>query len=257
MSDLNEVNEETVLVERRGRVLLVTLNRPNAMNAINNSLSTGLARAIELLDSDSTLTVGILSGAGRGFCAGMDLKAFVRGEDISSFMKFVVHGSKKPLIAAVEGFALAGGFEMALSCDLIVAAKGSKLGIPEVKVGLFAAGGGLARLPSRAGYAKAMEMALTGESILAEEAVELGIASRLADPGGAVAVAMELAERIAANAPLAVAASKGLIKATTGLTEAEFWKVQALREDRVFTSNDSREGAKAFAEKRAPIWTGS
>lgn len=260
MSDTTETPTtppDAVLTEQRGRVLLITLNRPEAMNAINGALSHGLWAAVERLNADDGLTAGVLTGAGRGFCAGMDLKAFSRGEDIGPMMTFIQNGAEKPLIGAIEGFALAGGLELALSCDLLVAARGAKLGIPEVGVGLFAAGGGLLRLPSRVGYSKAMEMAITADPITAEEGAELGMIARLADKGAAVEVAMELAERIAKNAPLAVAASKQLIKATQGATEAEFWKIQAAMYAKVFTSNDAKEGPRAFAEKRPPEWTGS
>ncbi len=178
MSDLpltNEAGEPAVLTERRGRVLLITLNRPEAMNSINFALATGLAAAIEELDNDPTLTAGVLTGNGRGFCAGMDLKAFSRGEDIGPFFEFIKVGSKKPLIGAIEGFALAGGMELALTCDLLVASHGAKFGIPEAGVGLFAAAGGLLRLPSRVGYGKAMEMAITADPISAEDAFTYGL----------------------------------------------------------------------------------
>jgi enoyl-CoA hydratase len=252
-----EATEPAVLTEQRGRVLLITLNRPEAMNSINGALSHGLWAAVERLNSDDGLTAGVLTGAGRGFSAGMDLKAFSRGEDIGPMMTFIQRGADKPLIGAIEGFALAGGLELALTCDLLVAAKGVKLGIPEVGVGLFAAGGGLLRLPSRVGYGKAMEMAITADPITAEEAAEYGLVARVTEKGEAVNVAMELAERIARNAPLAVAASKQLIKATQGATEAEFWAIQATYQGKVFLSNDAKEGPRAFAEKRAPEWTGT
>lgn len=254
---MSENADAAVLTERRGRVLLITLNRPDAMNSINGALSHGLWNAVQELNSDSGLTAGVLTGHGKGFSAGMDLKAFSRGEDIGPMMEFIKHGAEKPLIGAIEGFALAGGLELALSCDLLVAAKGAKLGIPEVKVGLFAAGGGLLRLPSRVGYGRAMEMAITGDPITAEEAHQMGMVARLAEPGTAVDAAMALAERVAQNAPLAVAASKQLIRATLGSTEEEFWAVQGARQAAVFTSNDAKEGPKAFAEKRAPEWTGT
>jgi enoyl-CoA hydratase len=246
-----------VLTERRGRVLLITLNRPEAMNSINGALARGLAKAVSQLDEDAGLTVGVLAGAGRGFSSGMDLKAFARGEDIAPAVRFLRHGARKPLIAAVEGFALAGGFELALACDLIVAAAGVRLGIPEVKVGLFAAGGGVLRLPSRAGYAKAMEMAITGDPITAEEATGLGLVTRVTEPGRAVEAAMEIAGRVARNAPLAVAAAKEMIKAAQGVTETEFWAIQGPRQAAVFASNDAKEGPRAFAEKREPDWTGT
>lgn len=249
--------EAAVLTEKRGRVLLITLNRPDAMNAINGALSHGLVEATAELDGDAGLTVGVLTGAGRGFCAGMDLKAFARGEDIGPMQTFIREGAKKPLIGAIEGFALAGGLELALSCDLLVAAEGAKLGIPEVGVGLFAAGGGLLRLPSRVGFGKAMEMAITADPIRAEEAAQLGLVSRVVAKGAAVEGAMELAERVARNAPLAVAASKQLIRATQGVTEDEFWDLQNPLFGPVFGSDDAKEGPKAFAEKRAPEWTGT
>jgi len=247
-----------VLTEKRDRVLLITLNRPEAMNSINGDLSHGLMAAIEMLNDDSDLTTGVLTGAGRGFCAGMDLKAFARGEDIGPFMKFIKSGAEKPLIGAVEGFALAGGLELALTCDLLVAAEGVKLGIPEVGVGLYAAAGGLLRLPSRVGFSKAMEMAITADPITAEEAANYGLVARVTAKGEAVEGALALAERIAQNAPLAVAASKKIIQATTqGLTEEELWALNTELQIPVFTSNDAREGPVAFAEKRPPNWTGS
>lgn len=249
-------DEAAVLTEARGRVLLITLNRPDAMNSINGALSNGLVAAIEELDSNPAYTVGVLAGNGRGFSAGMDLKAFAAGEDIGPLMSFIKKGSEKPLIGAVEGFALAGGLEMALTCDLLVAAEGAKLGIREVKVGLFAAGGGLQRLPSRVGFSRAMEMAITGDPILAEEAKEAGMVARVAPKGEAVNVALELAEAVAVNAPLAVAASKKLIWTATDMPEAEFWPVQNSLMG-VFKSNDAKEGPRAFAEKRAPEWTGT
>jgi enoyl-CoA hydratase len=249
--------DEVVLTEQRGRVLLITLNRPEAMNAINGALANGLVSAVETLDNDDGLTAAVLTGNGRGFCSGMDLKAFARGEDIGPLDDFIRSGSRKPLIGAIEGFALAGGLELALTCDLLVAARGVKLGIPETRVGLFAAGGGLMRLPSRVGYSRAMEMALTADPIMAEEAADLGLVARLVEPGGAVDGALELAERVAANAPLAVAASKQLIQATQGATEEEFFAVQRPLAGAVFSSNDAKEGPAAFAEKRAPAWTGT
>ena len=247
-----------VLTEKRDRVLLITLNRPDAMNSINGDLSHGLMAAIESLNADSDLTAGVLTGAGRGFCAGMDLKAFARGEDIGPFMKFIKSGAEKPLIGAVEGFALAGGLELALTCDLLVAAEGVKLGIPEVGVGLYAAAGGLLRLPSRVGFSKAMEMAITADPITAEEAYNYGLVARLTEKGEAVEGALALAERIAQNAPLAVAASKKIIEATTqGLTEEELWALNTELQIHVFTSNEAREGPVAFAEKRPANWTGT
>jgi enoyl-CoA hydratase len=248
---------DEVLTEVRGRVLLVTLNRPDQMNAINTDLAQGLVAAMEQLDSDDGLSIGVLTGSGRGFCSGMDLKAFAAGGPPRGFDTFLENGSNKPLIAAIEGFALAGGLEVALTCDLLVAASGAKLGIPEAGVGLFAAGGALLRLPRRLPYGVAMEMALTADPMTAEQAHEYGLVTRVADKGEAVNVALQLAERIARNAPLALAASKQLIRESAGVTEADFWTMQGPLMRSVFTSNDAKEGPRAFAEKRAPSWTGT
>ena len=254
----NETPEKAILVERRGRVMIITLNRPEAMNAINGELSHGLLDAVRALDDDDSLTAGIIAGNGRAFCAGMDLKAFARGEDIGPLTTFIREGCSKPLIAAIEGFALAGGCEIALTCDLLVASKGSKIGIREVKVGLFAAAGGVFRLPARVGYTRAMEMAITGEPITAEVALENGMLSELTEAGGALDAALGWAERIAENAPLAVCASKSLVRAAAqGYDEESLWKMQEPLSKKVFSSNDAKEGPKAFAEKRAPNWTGS
>jgi enoyl-CoA hydratase len=249
---------DVVLTEQLSRTLLITLNRPEAMNAINEALVEGLLAAVRRLDEDPGLTVGVLTGAGgRAFSAGMDLKAFSRGEDMRGIMTFIKDGACKPLIAAVEGLAMAGGLEVALACDLLVAARGARFGIPEVRVGLFASAGGVLRLPGRVGYGKAMEMALTGEPILAEEAAPLGLVNRLTGPGGALTTALEIADRIGLNAPLAVSASKQLIRATKGITEAEYWAVQEPYEAAILASSDAKEGPLAFAERRAPRWTGT
>ena len=247
---------DEVLTERRGRVLLITLNRPDARNAINRELADALIGAVEELDDDEGLTAAVVTGAGRGFCSGMDLKAFAAGGPPKRLPRFLQDGAAKPMIAAVEGFAMAGGLELALVCDLLVAAKGAKLGIPEAGVGLFAAGGGLLRLPQRVPYGVAMEMALTADPITAEQGFEYGLVTRLAEPGQAVDVALGLAERIARNAPLAVATSKRLIRATQGCTEEEFWALQKPQIPGVFGSEDAKEGPRAFAEKRAPVWSG-
>jgi enoyl-CoA hydratase len=248
---------DEVLTERRDRVLLITLNRPKARNAVNSALATGLVAAVEELDSDDGLTAGVLTGAGDGFCSGMDLKAFATEGPPKAFDGFLRGGAKKPLIAAIEGFAVAGGLEIAVTCDLLVAAKGSRLGIPEVGVGLFAAGGALMRLPRLLPYGVAMEMALTGDPITAEKALEYGLIARLAEPGKAVDEAIALATRIAKNAPLSVAASKQMIVDSFGRTEEEFWKHQIPLMAKVFASDDAKEGPRSFAEKRAPKWTGS
>jgi enoyl-CoA hydratase len=252
--------DQAVLTERRGRILLITLNRPDARNAVNAALAQGIAAALTELDGDDELQVGVLTGAGKGFCAGMDLKAFVSGEsphvEGRGFAGITQRAADKPLIAAVEGFAVAGGLEVALSCDLIVAARGAKLGIPEVKRSLVAAGGALLRLPQRIPYHVAMELALTGDPLPAERGHELGLVNRLADPGGAVDAAIELAEAVAANAPLALAASKRIILEAPSWDPSEAWVKQGEIAGPVFVSEDAREGATAFAEKRTPAWKG-
>lgn len=248
---------DEVLTEQRGQVLLITLNRPEAMNAINTPLAQGLNAALEVLDNDPGLTVGILTGAGRGFCAGMDLKAFATEGPPKGFDQFIRKGARKPLIAAIEGFALAGGLEVALACDLIVASETSKFGIPEVGVGLFAAGGAMLRLPQRVPYGLAMEMALTGDPIPAEEALAHRLIDRTAPKGTAVDAAFELAARIAKNAPLSVIASKQALRMQKGQDQESFWDAQMPMIAEVFTSNDAKEGPAAFAQKRAPKWSGS
>jgi len=247
---------DEILTEDHGRVRLITLNRPEARNAINSALGQGLVAAVQDLDADDGITAGVLTGAGGSFSAGMDLKAFLTEGPPKGFGEFLQNGGTKPLIAAVEGYALAGGLELALSCDLIVSAKGVKFGIPEVKRGLFAAGGGLFRLPNRVPYGVAMELALTGVPILADKAHDLGLVSRLAEPGKAVEAALELAGEIAKNAPLGVAISKQIIRGSRGLTEEESWSFQGPLAGKVFASEDAKEGPRAFAEKREPNWTG-
>lgn len=198
---------DEVLIEQRDRVLLITINRPDARNAVNRAVSQGLAAAADQLDSSADLSVAIITGAGGNFCAGMDLKAFVSGEAVLSErgLGFTNVPPRKPIIAAVEGFALAGGTELVLSCDLVVAGRSAKFGIPEVKRGLVAGAGGLLRLPNRIPYQVAMELALTGESFTAEDAAKYGFINRLVDDGQALDTALELAAKITANGPLAVA----------------------------------------------------
>jgi enoyl-CoA hydratase len=252
--------DEPVLAERRDGVLIVTLNRPQARNAVNLALAEGMAAALDDLDADDDVTVGVITGAGAGFCAGMDLKAFVTGErpwaGDRGFAGIVRRASRKPLIAAVEGFAVAGGLEVALACDLIVAARGAKLGIPEVKRSLVAAAGALRRLPQRLPYGVAMELALTGEPITAERGYELGLVNRLADAGGALDAALELARAIAANGPLALDATKAIVQQQFDWSEEEFWQRQDELAAPVMSSQDAREGAVAFSEKRDPVWQG-
>lgn len=251
---------DAVLTEVRGNVLIVTLNRPEAKNAANKALAEGVAAAMDRLDSDNDLRVGIITGAGGTFCSGMDLKGFLAGERPHipgrGFAGLTESPPRKPLIAAVDGYALAGGFEIALACDLIVANVDSKFGIPEVKRGLAAAAGGLVRLPRQIPQRLAMELALTGDFISAARAYEMGLINRIV-PGVALDGALELAGAISANGPLAVAASKQVIREQQDWSQAEQWEKQFELTAAVFTSNDAREGAAAFAQKRAPNWTGS
>lgn len=251
---------DVVLRERRGRTLIITINRPEARNAFNLAVAQGLADAVDELDDTPELSVAIITGAGGNFCAGMDLKAFASGElphVPGRGIGFTEQPPRKPLIAAVEGYALAGGTEIVLATDLVVASKVAKFGIPEVKRGLVAAGGGLLRLPKRIPYQKALELALTGDNFTAEEAAAWGFVNKLTEPGEALAGALELAERITANGPLAVAVTKEIITKSAGWSEDEMWQRQGELITPVFTSKDAIEGATAFAEKRAPNWTGS
>jgi enoyl-CoA hydratase len=254
------MGEEAVLTERRDGVLLITLNRPDARNAVNAALAEGVAAALEQLDGDDELRVGVVTGAGKGFSSGMDLKAFVAGErpyvGDRGFAGITRRASRKPLIAAVEGFAVAGGLEIALSCDLIVAARDARLGIPEVKRSLVAAAGALIRLPRRIPYHAAMELALTGEPIDGERARALGLVNRAVEPGTALDAALELATGIAGNGPLALDASKRILSQSLDWTEEEAWERQGEIAGPVMTSQDAREGAVAFAEKRDPVWKG-
>jgi enoyl-CoA hydratase len=253
-------SEPEVLVEQRDRILIITINRPKAKNAVNGAVARGLADAVDRLDEDPGLSLGILTGAGGSFCAGMDLKAFARGEVPiveGRGMGFTERPPVKPLIAAVEGYALAGGTELALATDLIVAAKDAAFGIPEVKRGLVAGGGGLLRLPERIPAAIAMELALTGENFTAERAHALGMVNVLAEPGGALEAAIELAQRITANGPLAVAATKQIIVESRGWSPETRFAEQNKILMPVFSSNDAKEGAIAFAEKRPARWTGT
>jgi enoyl-CoA hydratase len=249
-----------VLTERRGSVLLITLNRPEVRNAVNAAVAEGIGGALDELDADDALTVGILTGTGGFFCAGMDLGAFVKGESPwfgdRGFAGIAQRGARKPLIAAIEGFAVAGGFEVAIACDLLVAAKGAKLGIPEAKRSLVAAGGALLRLPRRMPYHLVMELALTGDPMPAERFHELGVVNRLAEPGAAVDVALELAAAIARNGPLAVAASKAVIEQQYDWSTEEMWARQGELSGPVFASEDAKEGASAFKEKREAVWRG-
>jgi enoyl-CoA hydratase len=259
-ADSAAVASEPVLAERRGNVLLITLNRPEVRNSVNAALAAGVGGALDELDEDDGLAVGVLTGAGGYFSAGMDLGAFVKGESPwygdRGFAGIAQRGSRKPLIAAIEGFAVAGGMEIALACDLIVAAKGAKLGIPEAKRSLVAAGGALLRLPRRMPYHVVMELALTGDPQPAERFHELGLVNRVTEPGEAVEAALELAGRLAGNGPLALVASKQILQQQFDWSTQEMWERQGAISGPVFASEDAKEGANAFKEKRDPVWQG-
>lgn len=249
-----------VVVERRGAVLVMTIDRPAQRNAVNRAVSLALAAALDRLDANPELRVGIVTGAGGNFCSGMDLKAFVAGErpeiEGRGLAGLTETPPVKPLIAAVEGFALAGGFEIALACDLIVAAEGAAFGLPEAIRGLVAGSGGLIRLRERMPPNVALEYALTGARMTAADAHRWGLVNRLTPTGGALAAAIALAEEIASNAPLSVAASKRIMAESPGWPLAERWERQRGLVDAVVCSADAQEGARAFTEKRRPVWRG-
>jgi enoyl-CoA hydratase len=251
---------ESLIVERQGAVLVLTLNRPERRNAMNRELAEGLAAAMDTLDGDDDLRVGILTGAEGNFCSGMDLKAFGEGQipeiEGRGFAGFTQAPPRKPLIAAVEGFALAGGFEIALACDMIVAARDSAFGLPEVQRALIASGGGLIRLPLRIPRNVAVELALTGDRIDGPRGYELGIVNHLVEPGHALSAARELAARIASYSPLGVVAAKRIMALADELPESEVWVRQAEADAEIVASEDAAEGAAAFVEKRDPVWKG-
>lgn len=254
--------ESPLLVEARDHVLVMTLNRPQARNAANIELATAMAEAIDRLESDNDLRVGVITGAGGHFCAGMDLKRFATDGSRPTipgrgFCGIAEKPPAKTLIAAIEGYALAGGFELALACDLIVASRESRFGLPEVKRGLVAAAGGLLRLPRRLPYHVAMECILTGEMLEAETAFSHGLVNRLVAPGEALNVALELATAISRNGPLALAASKQVVMASQDWNSSEMFDRQREIITPVFESADAREGALAFTEKRDPVWRGA
>lgn len=251
---------DEVLLEERDGVLVVTLNRPERRNAVNRAVADGIAAAMDRLDRDKGLRVGILTGAGGCFCSGMDLKAYLEGElpivEGRGFGGLVERPPDKPLVAAVEGHAVAGGFELALSCDLIVAARDARFGLPEVKLGLVATGGGLLRLPRQMPQRRALEMVLTGDSIAAAEALTLGLINRVTPSGAALEGALALARSIAANGPLAVDASKRILREAPDWAGRDaFARQQAIAES-VFASADACEGPAAFFDKRPPLWRG-
>ena len=258
MSSAAESND--LLVERRAGVMVLTFNRPQLRNALSLAGSKRMVAALAELDDDPGLGAAVLTGSGGHFCSGMDLKAFLTGErpyvDGHGYAGLTERAPQKPLIAAVEGYALAGGFEAALACDMIVASTTARFGLPEVKRGIVAAAGGLMRLPQRIPYHLAMQYALTGDMMSAERAVQFGLVNELVEPGKALDAALQLAARILANGPLAVAASKRIISESRTWPASEMFQRQREWVDPVFASEDAREGSQAFIEKRPPRWNG-
>ncbi|MFE3458683.1 crotonase/enoyl-CoA hydratase family protein [Nocardiopsis aegyptia] len=251
---------DEVLYTAEDGIAVITINRPKAKNAVNAAVAAQVAEALDDLDARKDLSVGIITGAGGTFCAGMDLKAFMKGEvpvvEGRGFGGFAERGPRKPLIAAVEGYALAGGFEAVLACDLVVAAEDAKFGIPEVKRGLVAGAGGLLRLQHRIPRNIAMEFALTGDFVGAPRLAELGLVNEVTASGSALEGARALAARITPNGPLALRVSKEIIAASDDWSTEEMWDRQNELAGPVFVSQDAMEGAAAFAEKRAPVWKG-
>jgi len=250
---------DEVLTRDQDGILIVTINRPEAKNAMTKAAAEGIAAAMDRLDSEDALRVAIITGAGGTFCSGMDLKGFLRGETPSvegrGFGGLTQAPPKKPLIAAVDGYALAGGLELMIACDMVVANSKAKFGIPEAKRGLVAGAGGLIRLPEQIPSRIAMELAVTGDFIDAERAYQLGLINRVTE-GPALDAALELAATISANGPLAVQVSKQIISEYRNWPVEQRWDKQGALMGPVFTSADAREGAAAFAEKRKPNWTG-
>ena len=257
---MSDSPDDVVLVERRGAVQVVTINRPQARNALDAAVARDVAAAMDELDASDDLRAAVLTGAGGFFSAGMDLKAFLRGETPAiegrGLCGITRTPPRKPLIAAVEGGALAGGFELVLACDLVVAGRGARFGVPEVKRSLVAAGGAALLLPQRVPRTVALELLLTGEPIDAARAAAVGLVNRVVDDGTALDAAVELADVIAANGPLAVAATKQVVQSVPSWTPEEMWDRQDELVRPVFASEDAREGSTAFAERRPPVWRG-
>jgi enoyl-CoA hydratase len=251
---------DAVLTEVEDGVAVITINRPEARNAVNGAVAKGVAGALDELDARKDVSVLVLTGAGGTFSAGMDLKGFLTGDsplaEGRGFGGIVERPPAKPIIAAVEGYALAGGFELALACDLIVASSEAKFGLPEVKRGLVAGAGGLLRLPQRIPYHAAMELALSGAHYPASRLAELGLVNQVTEPGEALSAARALATKIAENAPLALAATKRVIVESPDWSSEEQFARQGEIINPVFVSKDAMEGAAAFAEKRRPEWSG-
>ncbi|MFI4935506.1 MAG: crotonase/enoyl-CoA hydratase family protein [Caulobacterales bacterium] len=252
-------DEQRILTERKGPVLIITINRPQARNAFDAASATAMEAAVDQLDADDSLFVGVITGAGGNFSAGADLKAAARGERAATerggFGMFA-KPPRKPVIAAVEGFAVGGGFELCLSCDLIVAARTARFGLPEVRHNVVAIGGGLFRLPRRMPYHLAMELALTGEFKDADYLHRFGVVNRVVGEGEALEAAVAWAEALLVNGPTALAATKEIIFHSPEWTDDEAWRAQMQYAQRALESEDRKEGLAAFAEKRKPVWKG-
>lgn len=247
--------------ELRGRVALITINRPDARNAVNGDVATGMEAAIDRLEDDPEAWVGVVTGEGPVFSAGADLKTVASGRaaEINTarggFAGITERERVKPLIAAVNGPALAGGCEIVLSCDMVVAVRSAVFGVPEVKRALVAGAGGLFRLPRLVGRNVGMELVLTGEPLDAERAYQLGLVNRLVD-GDVVEAALDLGARIAVNAPLAVQASRAVVAKADTADDETLWKMSHAALGRMFQTEDFQEGPRAFIEKRPPVWKG-
>lgn len=251
---------DKVIVDIDDGLMTITISRPEVRNAVDRDVSYGVCAAVDELDDRDDLRVGILTGSGGTFCSGMDLKAFLRGEQTRvegrGILGIARTPPQKPMIAAVEGFAFAGGFEAVLACDLVVAARDARFGLPEARRGLAAAAGGLIRLPRLIPERIAMEIALTGDPVDAVTLHGYGLVNRLVAPGEALAESTRLARRIMENAPLSVTASKRVILEQRDWSTAESFDRQEQITGHLLGSADAREGAAAFAEKRRPVWRG-
>jgi enoyl-CoA hydratase/carnithine racemase len=256
------MTEDVVVIEQRGNVRVLRINRPEARNALNPAVLGGIGRGVESADADDDVRAVVITGTGdRAFCAGMDLRNFAEGGDAqdpegaAAYVRFLRGGVGKPVIGAANATAVAGGFELLLACDLVVAADHAVFGLPEVKRGLFPAGGGV-WLGRRLPLAVALELGLTGDTIDAQRALEFGLVNRVVPHEQVLDEAIALADRIAANGPLGVRATKQLMRAALDVPPDELWERQSGVAQEVFASEDAQEGARAFVEKRAPNWLG-
>lgn len=253
------MTEDRILTEQRGHVLVVTINRPEARNAFDAKSAEALEAAADLIDARDDIFVAVITGAGGNFSAGADLKAGARGERAATRrggFGWFAKPPRKPVIAAVEGYAVGGGFELCLACDLIVAGRTAKFGLPEVRHNVVAMGGGLFRLPRRMPYHIAMELALSGEFRDAAFFHQHGVVNRLVEPGQALAEAVGWAEALMVNGPTALAASKEIMFRAADWTDEDAWSAQMPYAQRALQAEDRTEGLTAFAEKRRPVWKG-